>query len=133
MVLLRNQRRKNCDFGIVRFPVSGNASMLPCLSVVGLAKLASNLTNMCKIHLDSGLQEQEGFHPMVWIFFFLGWTKKVVNCFLMIPNRKIVQSFFLKDFKAGRFPSPRMYSGLRFVGQSNVGLSKLVKGQAKMK
>jgi hypothetical protein len=26
-----------------------------------------------------------------------------------------------------------MYQGLRFVGQSNVGLSKLVKGQAKMK
>jgi hypothetical protein len=78
MVLPRNQRRKNCDFGILRFPVSGNASMLPCLSVVGLAKLASKFTNVCKIHLDSGLQEQEGFHPLVWIFFFLGWTKKVV-------------------------------------------------------
>jgi hypothetical protein len=51
----------------------------------------------------------------------------------MVPNRRIVQSFFLKDFKAARFPSPRMYQGLRFVGQSNVGLSKLVKGQAKMK
>jgi hypothetical protein len=92
MVLSRNQRRKNCDFGVVRFPVSGNASMLLCLSVVALAK-ASNFTNKCKIHLDSGLQEQEGFHPMVWIFFFLGWTKKVVNCLLMVPNRRIVQSF----------------------------------------
>jgi hypothetical protein len=73
------------------------------------------------------------FSPNGMDFFFLGWTEKVVNCFLMVPNRRIVQSFFLKDFKAARFPSPGMYQGLRFVGQSNVGLSKLVKGQAKMK
>jgi len=86
MVLPRNQRRKNCDFGIVRFPVSGNALMLPCLSVVGLAKLASNFTNMCKIHLDSGLQEQEGFHPMVWIFFFLGGLKRWLIAFSWSPT-----------------------------------------------
>ncbi len=69
------------------------ALMLPCLSVVGLAKLASNFTNMCKIHLDSGLQEQESFHPMVWIFSFLGGLKRLLIAFLWSPTEGLCSPF----------------------------------------